>query len=152
MTQLSNQFGITPEKGMVALSNGGVEASFHCQVATNEATALVPGQAVKLVDVAGKTLRVTAVTATTDAVFGFVTKSVKTDTFAADDFLQISTNGSVILMEASAAIARGAAVEVVLAGQKVATKTTGTTVGVALDKAAADGDLIRVAITANGLA
>jgi hypothetical protein len=49
-------------------------------------------------------------------------------------------------MEASAAIARGASVEIVPTGIKVATLTTGTLVGVALDKAAANGDLIRVAI------
>lgn len=147
MTQLSNQFAMTPEKGMVALSHGGTEMSYYCQVADDESTALVPAQAVKLVDVAGKTIRVTAATAASDETFGFVAKSVKRDDFKADEILQVARTGSVIMMEASAAIARGASVMIVVSGQKVATQTAGNkVVGIALDKAAADGDLIRVEI------
>jgi hypothetical protein len=51
-----------------------------------------------------------------------------------------------MFMEASAAIARGADLEIVPTGVKVVTKTTGTSIGRALDKATADGDLIRVLI------
>ena len=50
-------------------------------------------------------------------------------------------------MEASAAIARGATLEIEPSGEKVVTRTTGTVIGRALDKASADGDLIRVLIS-----
>jgi hypothetical protein len=49
-------------------------------------------------------------------------------------------------MEASAAIARGADLEIVPTGNKVVTQSTGTSIGRALDQAAADGDLIRVLV------
>lgn len=150
MTQLSNQFAQTTEKGMLSPSFGGVEAGFNCQVVTGEATALVAAQPVKLSTGVGNTILVTAITAVTDKVFGFIPNNVKTDSYDALDTVKVSTQGSVMIMQASAAIARGATVEAIIAGQKVVTKTTGTALGTALDAATADGDLIRVAITTIG--
>ncbi len=150
MSQLSNQFSQTTEKGMLTPSYGGVEASFNAQVVSTETTALVPAQPVKLSDTASGQMVVTAITAVTDSVFGFIPLNVRIDSYAALDNVKIATSGSVMMMEASAAIARGATVEAIIAGQKVVTKTTGTALGTALDKATADGDLIRVAITTIG--
>ena len=150
MAQLSNQFSQTTEKGVLSPSFGGVDASVNCQVVSTEATALVPAQPVKLSDTASGTIVVTAITATTDKVFGFIPNNVKKDSYPALDMVKVATSGSIMIMEASAAIARGATVEPVIAGQKVATKTTGTSIGTALDKATASGDLIRVAITTIG--
>lgn len=146
MAQLANQFAPTAEKGQLTLDhNFNV---FNCVVSANQATALVPGQAVLIEDAAGAAIPVTDIAAITDAVFGFVTYNVRTDSYSAGDEVKIAKSGTVMRMEASAAIARGAEVMVVISGNKVATKTsTNTTIGRALDKAAADGDLIRVLIT-----
>ena len=143
-------FNYEASKGTLAPAFG-TESSFQCRVSTTESAALVAGQAVKLVDTAGADIIVTAVTAAGDSVFGFVPYGYTKEEYAAGDTIKISTQGNTMLLEASAAVARGASVEVVPTGAKVATASSGTVVGVALDKAAADGDLIRVAITSIGL-
>lgn len=87
---------------------------------------------------------ITPITAATDAVYGIVPYSSKKDTWVADEEARVVIANAVVIMEASAAIAVGADVEMVPTGMKIATATTGTVVGVALEAAAADGDLIRV--------
>lgn len=145
MTQQLNQFAQTPEKGQLTLDPNW--NTLNCVVSANQATPLAPAQAVLIEDATGAAIPVTDIAAVGDAIFGFVTYNTRTDTYNALDSVKIARKGDVMLMEASAAIARGADVEVVIAGNKVATRTAGTIVGKALDKAAADGDLIRVEIT-----
>lgn len=144
MTQLSNQFIQSVEKGVMdSRFNTGV---MSCIVKSDESVALVPGQAVKLADVAGGAPIVTLVTADTDDVFGFVSYNFKKNSFAASESLEIAVlDGNIIYLEASAAIARGASVMYVVTGQKIALATSGKTVlGKALDKASTNGDLVRV--------
>lgn len=147
-----NQFAQTPTKGQADLSLN--PNTLGCQVTSDEATALVPGQAVKLVDSLGGVPKVTAVTADTDDIFGVVLYNVKNATFPALQALEVAAQDNVVYMEASAAIARGAKVMYVVTGQKVATATAGkTVVGFAFDKATASGDLIRVyLLTFSGVA
>lgn len=145
MTQTSNQFAMSAEKGQLTLDPNW--ATLNTQVSVNEAGTLVAGQAVTIEDAAGAQIPVLAAAATTDAIFGFVTYNVRTDSYSAQDQAKIAKNGDVMYMEAGAAIARGADLEAVITGSKVQTQATGTTIGTALDKAAADGDLIRVLIT-----
>jgi|AntAceMinimDraft_6_1070360.scaffolds.fasta_scaffold00196_16 hypothetical protein len=148
MAQSQNQFSQSVEKGIVDLRFSGI--TIPCQVASDEAAALVPGQLVKMVDVAGSVPRVTALAADTEIIFGAVAYNIKDVNFPLDKYLEIVSVGSVIYMEASAAIARGGLVMPVIAGQKVATATSGKSIlGLALDKAAADGDIIRVLIGFN---
>lgn len=126
----------------------------QCQVDSSQATALVPGQAVTMVDSAGGVPKVIAASANTDDVFGFVNYVRKDATYPALSKVEISMfRGNVMYMTASAAIARNAKVMIVVASTKVATATSGKTiVGRALDKATADGDLIRVLIDLPGSA
>lgn len=145
MTALSNQFTITPVKGQ--LTGAPNWDTLNCIVDANQASALVPGQAVLIKDVAGAQIPVEDIAAVGNDIFGFVTYSVKKDSYGAGEQIKIAKDGDIMYMEASAAIARGADVEVVISGNKVATQSAGTTIGKALDKAAADGDLIRVLIT-----
>lgn len=145
MAQSPNQFKMSPEKGQLTLDPNW--NTLNVQVSENESGTLVPAQAVVLEDAAGSQIPVEAISAITDDIFGFVTYNVRLDEYAANDQVKIAKNGDVMMMEASAAIARGADLEVVITGNKVATQSTGTTIGKALDKAAADGDLIRVLIT-----
>tara|TARA_R110000851_G_scaffold306239_5_gene464510 strand:- start:4073 stop:4519 length:447 start_codon:yes stop_codon:yes gene_type:complete len=146
MTQTSNQFNLNVNKGELTAVYGGTPASMNAVVGASEASPIVPAQAVKLKDVAGAGIVITAVTATTDAVYGFVPYSLKTSSYLSEDNLKVSGDEAVMHMEAGAAIARGAELEFVVTGSKVQTQATGTVVGIALDKATADGDIIRVQI------
>lgn len=147
MSQLQNQFGMTREQGELDLS--AMNDIIACEIDTTSAGSLPPGQAVKIVDSAGGVPKVVECAADTDDVFGFIKYDMRKATFSALDRVEIATGvGSVMYMTASAAIARNAKVMIVVASDKVATATSGKTiVGRALDKAAADGDLIRVKTT-----
>lgn len=142
MTQLINAFEQGKEKGQLDLKFNN--NTLQCRADS----ALVAGQAVKLVDAAGGIPNVTAVTADTDEVFGYVNYAVRKSSFASGDVVEVSITANVMYMIAGAAIAPNADVMYVTASGKVIT-ATGTTKwisGRALDKAAADGDLIRVYI------
>lgn len=141
----ANQFNQTDVKGRLI---DGLSSVFNALVDSGEAGTLVPGSAVVLSDVDSGQIVVEAAAAATDAIVGVVPYSVKTNEYVADEDIKYASRGSVITLEASAAIVPGADVEYVPTGQKVVTRTTGTIIGRALDKAAADGDLIRVEITA----
>lgn len=146
MTQTLNQLGQAAFQGLIDLLTA--PNTVAVQVDVSQATPLVPGQAVKMVDSVGGVPKVVAVAADTDDVMGFVNYSWKQSAFAAGQAMEISLNHNVMYMTASGAIARGASVMVVVSGSKVATATTGKTVaGRAYDKAVANGDLIRVWVT-----
>lgn len=87
-----------------------------------------------------------------DAIEGIVIFNNKKATMTGGDIVTIAKKHAVIVMEASAAISRGAKVALVLAtpGQ-VVTLTTEALLGKALDKASAAGDLIRIEVLAEGV-
>ena len=145
-----NQFAQTPVKGQLDLSVG-VKQVLSCQVDTSSA-GLVDGQAVKLVDVKGGIPNVVECAADDDNAFGFVVYDIKDKAFAAGSKVEIAfARGSVMYMQASAAIVPYAKVAIVISGQKVVTATTGQMiVGYAIDKASAADDLIRVMIDLPG--
>lgn len=147
-----NQFSLIPIQGNVDLMLNG--NTIGAQIDSSSAGSLVPGQALKMVDSAGGVPKLVEVAADTDDVFAFINYDYKHASFAAGDRMEVSAmRGNVMYMTASAAIARNALVMVVVSSKKVATATTGKTViGRALDKAAADGDLIRVIIDLPGVA
>lgn len=122
------------------------------QIDVSSAGGLVPGQGVKLVDSLGGIPKVVEVAADTDDVFGIINYDMKKNVYNDYDKVELSFfRGNVMFMTASEAIARGAKVMLVVASKKVATATEGKRViGFALDKAAADGDLIRVLIDLPG--
>ena len=142
MELVLNQFGVTDTKGRVLNPDKGL----RYDVQNAGADALVVGDCVKIKSVAGaKTICVEKIAETTDTVFGMVQyESAGAATYATGKMLTIAADYSIVTCEASTAIAAGAEVEAVIAGQKVATKTTGTAIGIALTPAAAAGDLILV--------
>lgn len=146
MTQDINQQSLTSEKGMLDLAPN--DNLFNCRIDPASLSILtnLNGAAFKLLDVAGQTFVVDLAAADDPNIFGFLPFEVKKNSYVAGDFIRLAATQCIMIMEASAAIARGASVEIVPTGIKVATLTTGTLVGVALDKAASNGDLIRVAI------
>lgn len=146
MTQSLNQFNQSTEQGVLDLAlNPNI---LSCRIAAGSVEDFVAGTAVTLSDVAGKILVVDKA-AIDDDILGFVVYSVKKSVPVAGDFIEVAISGSFMQMTASAAIARGADLEIVVASDKVATAATvgATVIGKAIDKAAADGDLIRVVIS-----
>jgi hypothetical protein len=148
-----SQFAMSTVQGAIDLTVG-VRSVLSAQIGSGSAGGLVAGQAVKLVNSAGGIPDVVECAADTDDVFGFIAYSIKDQAFAALDKAEIAFGrGAVMYMTASAAIAPGDKVMIVVASKKVAIATSGKTiVGRALDKAAADGDLIRVMIDLPGTA
>lgn len=146
MALSQNQFQQIAIQGQHALRPPAKVIS--AQVDVTSAGGLVPGQPVKLVDSAGGVPKVVELAADTDVVYGFIVYDIKKPTFAAYDAVEINTGyDDVMVMTAQAAIARGAKLMVHLSGVKVKTATSGKpVVAWALDKAAADGDLIRAVI------
>lgn len=144
MTQYMNQLAQTTLKGK--LDQQGNPNVFSGRVGQDQATALVPAQAVKLADTTSKIPEFLAA-ATGEAIFGFVTYSLRKNSFAKGEALEVAAADCVMYMEANTTIAKGAEVETIASGQKVTTALgTNTKVGFAFDKASAQGDLIRVLI------
>lgn len=143
-----NSFAQTPVQGQMDQSTLGTV--INCRVSSAQATALVAGQAVKLdTTKTGGVPAVLALAANTDNIFGFVVQNVKDQSHAAGALVEIAQFGSIMYMTAGAAITRGASLEVTNSTKKVITNAgTNTLMGYAFDAAAADGDLIRVAIQA----
>lgn len=149
-----NQFALQAIKGQMDL---GFETEIvSAQIDTSEAGTLVAGQAVKLVDSLGGVPKVIAVAANTDAVYGIIVMNIKNASFKALDSVEIATfKNACMYMEASAAIARGANVSVVVSGSKVHTPAGASgeiIIGQAYDKAVNAGDIIRVIINLPGVA
>ena len=148
--QVQNQFAQAPVQGMPDLKFD--PSTISVEIDGSSAGGLVAGQAVTLVDSADGVPKVVEAAADTDDVFGFLQYDIKSKTYEPYDKAEISFfRGNVMYMTASAAIARGAKVAIVVSGSKIVTASTGQRiVGRALDKAAADGDLIRVIIDLPG--
>lgn len=142
MEQKLNQFAVTPLKAVVRNADEGQ----RYEVQNGGTAELVPGDVVKLKDVASKTIVVEKITATTDVPFGMVEyESAKGNVYKEKDILTVASDYSIITCEASAAISVGAKVMPVIEGQKVATATaTNYAIGIALEKATVNGDIIRV--------
>jgi len=150
MSLSQNQFRMTTIKGV--LTNRPNFNSLPVQLDVTSAGGVIPGQAVKIVG--GSTQpqqgnpKVVEVAADTDEVFGFVNYNYKDATFAALQNLEISRNGNVMFMEANAAFDVNTALMVVVSGTRVATATSGKKIiGRALQRAAAQGDIVAVEIT-----
>lgn len=148
---------LNPNQREQATVQGQIDLGYNFNVfsgivAVAETATLVPGDAVKLSDVAGPMLQFLLCTADNDNIFGYVTRNIKDQSVSAGNYVEIAASGSVVYMTAGAAIARGAKLESDVSAAKVITASSNPVIGIALDKAAADGDLIRVLVLAPGSA
>ncbi len=127
---------------------------FTCQVykSLTAGTKLTPGQPVTLVTGVAGQITVTACSAETDKVFGVIPLRHKINGYVAGDLVEIASDYCVVTMEANAITTSGAAVKVAGNDYDKVTPVTGeelstpAQIGIALDAAAAKGDLIRVLI------
>lgn len=145
-TLSQNQFSQSPYLGMIDMRFPYDTVSV--QIDSSAGSALIAGQAVKIVDSAGGVPKVIACTAATDEVFGFINFDIKSVNFPAGAMCEISQAGNFIYLYSTAAISRGVQVGIDLStvGGVHAVATTENIVGWAYDKATNAGQLIRVKV------
>lgn len=152
----TNQFSQTNSVGTLDLTTNPNPSVMTVLYNPGSSNNIIPGEGVKLVDLGvsdaiGPPI-VDQRALDSDAVEGIVLMDQKKATKEPGDLVSIARRGAVIFQEASAAIARGAAVALVLASPgQVVTRTTEILYGKALDKASAAGDLIRVEVLQRGV-
>lgn len=139
-----NQFAMKTLKG--TLDSAGSGASLSCEFYSASPTATVsPGEFVLIASTpAVGVTRVQKGAAVGDAFFGCVLTNPLSDSFGVGKKLEVALPGAVVMVEASASITAGAALQYDPATAKVATKALGTKVGIALEDASGDGALIRM--------
>ena len=140
-----NQFNMgQPVQGQMDLQAPGDVITG--MVASSVATPFIGGQPVKMEDSAGGVPKYLPLAANTDKTDAFVITSPIFANRAAGKVMEVAVGGY-MWMTAGGAIARDSLVEVVYTTNKVIVSGgTNPVVGKALDKAAADGDMIRVKI------
>ncbi|MBW1812121.1 MAG: DUF2190 family protein [Deltaproteobacteria bacterium] len=148
MSQNPNQRLQNTEQGQVDLLIN--PAILTAQIASAESEDLAAGSPVKLSDVAGAIPQFLLATADDDDIFGYIVRNIKDQTVSALGYCEIAFSGSVMYMTSGAAIARGAKVESDVSEIEVITQSANPAIGIALDKATAASQLIRVLITAPG--
>jgi hypothetical protein len=146
--QNQNQFAQTPLLGQIDLVAGPNNVISARIDPSSSATAaqLQAGIPFKIVDVQANDI-VVDVAAITDQAFGVIVYNPRKNQYAVGDIVELACRGSVVYMETSAAIARGAKVQAATATGLIATRTsTNFRVGVVLDKPTAANVLARVLI------
>ena len=153
LTQAMNQFTQAPILGLVSMIPSPSVVSVQI-LSTTSATAIQVGSAVKLVDgVAGSVLVDVCSGPTDGPVYGVILYDARKNVYAANDIVTIGLQDTYVYLRASAAVARGAKVTTTAATTTtdplvttVSTPTTQYVTGIAIDKASAANDLIRVMI------
>jgi hypothetical protein len=141
--------------GQKDLSTCPESSIFSVRYSTAAAGDIAPGTGVKLVDLGASHTEgppiVDARALNTDAIFGVKMYETQINPRKAGEYIEVIGQGGVIWLKADAALAAGSKVEFNLAKPGfVQALTTNTLVGVTLDKALAQDDLVRVKILADG--
>jgi len=146
-----NQFAQTPILGQAASVEN--PAVFPVRLNPSSTAVLQAGSAVKLIAGTSNEYLVDATTGPTDGpVFGIIAYNMRKNLYAAGDSAEVFGEGSVVFLESSAAITRGAKVASTAATSgndptvATAVNSTDYITGYALDSAAGAGALIRVMV------
>lgn len=151
-----NQFKPGRAVGDLDLAYFGYECVVSCRYDADGTGNLVAGESVMLKDGGandplGPPLVDKRSSEHTSTIFGTVKRNMRQAAFEPGDTVEIAISGSCMILKASGALNRGVAVTPVLAtAGSVKAVSTKTPYGITLDKAA-DGDLIRVLIQADGV-
>jgi hypothetical protein len=141
-----NQFQLAPYLGTVDMRFNYNTVSALIDV--SQVGSLSAGAAVKMVDSVDGVPKVVGCAANSDDTFGFINFDIKSQGFVAGVPCELSLSGNVIYLYATAAIARGARVQLDLSTMGGVGPLVGSSgadvVGYAFDKATAAGQLIRV--------
>ena len=148
LTQNQNQFAQTPLLGQVDMLVNPSILSAKIYI-SSVATKLQVGQGFKLVDQAGPEITVDQVANDSELVFGVSVYNPRKQTYSPGDTIELALEGSIVYLETSAAIARGAKVQLDPTGPTISTLNdypNNYMIGICLDKPTASGQLARVLI------
>ena len=137
-----NQFNVTPILGSVFQGFAPNVKSVRINPSSSTST-FIAGQAMKLIASTAKEIVVDQISAG-ELPYGILLFNPKKGTYAKGEVVEIACDGTVMWLETSAAVNRGALVALDHTGPTVANATTGNIVGIALENAAATGALIPV--------
>ncbi len=147
----SNQFKKGTQIGSLDLTVGGISTAFTVRLDPNYSGDDVEAGTVMMwfdggaSDANGVPL-VTPVTANADVPIGASIFSVKSGVTKPGEIMQVSSQGCIQVFKASAAMSRGTLVGL-STSQSVKPVTTGAQLGIAIDRAGAADDIIRVLIS-----
>ena len=147
-----NQTFQTPVLGMVTMDPQPNTVSALIDPASTAAFICV-GQSVKLIAGAGSQILVDVCSAVTDVVFGVIAYNMRKNIYVKGDIVSVVGRGGIMMMETSAAVARGTGVAILnptvaTNDPTISTNTTASNaiVGYALGSAAGAGELIKVQV------
>lgn len=151
-TSSQNAFGMAVVAGIVDLRFPTDTVSVV--IGSGQATGLVPGSAVKIVDNTSGVPEVIGCTANADDCAGFLNFDGKTTAFVAGQAAEMSMSGNCMYLFATGAIGKGKQVTLDVAAPASVAQAVGSSgaalVGWAYDKAVGHGSLIRVKLTTPG--
>lgn len=143
--QLSNQLTEGVEKGMLDPKSLGTV--IPAQAVSGLTDPLYPGMAVMLTNDSGKMIQVNEQFASVMPPFGVIVYDAKKNSYDSQEVMEIASGGSMVWVEAGAAFSRGVQLTYDATNKNYIAATTGVSiVGIALDNAAAEGDLIRLLV------
>ena len=157
MSMNVNQFERGAVVGDLDLAYFGYENVISCRYDPDGTGNLVPGESVMLKDggandTAGPPLIDKRSSEHLSTIWGTVRREARKTYYEPGETVEIAVGGACMFLKASGALNRGVAVTPVLAtAGSVKAVSTKTHYGITLDKAA-DGDIIRVLIQADGVA
>lgn len=146
-----NTFKQSTAKGKLELTPNG--NTFSAKITAGSNVTLEPGMAVEL-DASSSSSMLTVTPVSSGLIFGFIPLVHKNNaiglTSTTSDVIEVASKGCVMTMETEEAISRGDYVKynATYVTVEEADTATDAIVGIALDTAAAKGDLIRVYILA----
>lgn len=153
-----NDFSISPAVGDVDLAHSTGESIISVRFGYEETAGdIEAGEGVILSDLGANDTPGAPIVAIRASeivpIYGVKIRNTKKAKVEGGEVFEIAKKGAVVRFKAAAAIARGAAVTLTLAtpGQVKAVSTK-TPLGITLDKAAAEGDIVRVELTCDGIA
>lgn len=147
-----NQFQKSVFPGQLDLQVGGLGPAFTFRIDPDSAASdIEAGVGLKLVDGGANDPNgvplVDVLGADTEVPFGARVYDTKNGVVQPGEIVQVSFDGNVQFMIASAALSRGAEVALVLASPgEIQAKSTNALYGRLLDKSFADGDIVRVLV------
>lgn len=153
LTQAMNVFAQSPILGLVSEIPSPSVVSAQI-LTTSSATTIQVGDTVKLVDAVSGAIVVDKCSGPTDGpVYGVIAFNNRKNIYSAGDFIEVACLDTYVYLRTSAAVARGAKVTTTASTTTtdalvttVSAPTTQYVTGVAVDKASAANDLIRIRI------
>ena len=153
-----NDFSISPAVGDVDLAHSTGESIISVRFGYEETAGDVEaGEGVILADLGANDTPGAPIVAIRASeivpIYGVKIRNTKKAKVEGGDVFVIAKRGAVVRVKAAGALARGTEVTLTLAtpGQVKAVSTK-TPLGITLDKAAAEGDIVRVELTCDGIA